>query len=230
MDTYTRAGFMAWSNAEQFKRLVSRTLTAMRWTFPHHDRVNVSVSGGKDSIVMLDLALRVKPGIRVWHWDYGIYMPRQIENEVISILAGHFNLGDRLHVDMRASRDPDSTKGYRAFFKAINDHLREQNVTLNLVGLRSEESCARKRRCKNPYEFNLRSGIDMTTWFPLAEWRWRDIWAYIVSRGIPYPSTYDVRAPLVGWDKARFVTFFDPEFEHLGGMVQDKFQFWRVRA
>ncbi len=223
MDAFTRAGFEAWGRSDAFKALVARTLTSMRWTFPHHERVNVSVSGGKDSLVMLDLALRAKPNLFVWHWDYGIYMPREIESEVLSILAGHFKLGDKLQVDKRASTDPGSTAGYRAFFKAINDHLREHAITLNLVGLRSEESCARKQRCKNGFE----STRDMTTWFPIADRKWRDEWAYLVTRGIPDPSAYDKKAPLLGWDKARFVTFFDPEFEHLGGTVQDQFLFFK---
>lgn len=225
MDAYTRAGFMAWSNARQFKDLVLETTRQIETLAAGHV-VSVAVSGGKDSLVLLALTLEACPRAHAWHWDYGIYMPRPIEQEVLGILYDHFKLGARLHVDARTTRDPNATRGYKAFFAALSSYLVARGITMNLVGLRAEESCARKRRCKHPVEV---SG-NVTTAFPLAGWRWRDVWAFLVSRGIPYPSTYDARAPLVGWDKARFVTFFDPEFEHLGGMVQDKFQFWKVRT
>jgi len=220
-----REQFLAWSRQDFYTRLVGTTLATMRSIMVGHANVNIAVSGGKDSLVMLDLALQVKPGCFVWHWDYGIYMPREIEREVIGILAKFPIQPGRLILHARQSKNAASLAGYRAFFAAITGHLRENHVTLNFIGLRSEESIARKRRCKTMFEQNG----TVTNAFPLRDWRWKDVWAYIVQYGITYPSAYDAKARLLGWDKARFVTFFDPEFEHLGGMAQDKFLFWRSR-
>lgn len=226
-DDFTRSGFESWSSTSQFRRLLGSTQTEVRQLFEKHSRVNIAVSGGKDSLVMLHLALALKSDCFVWHWDYGIYMPAEIEAEVVVILRQHFHLIEpQLMIDRRMSRNPESKAGYRAFFKAVSDHLARNAVTLNLIGLRAEESCARKRRCASATE---QQG-HVLNYFPLRAWRWRDIWAYLISRQIPYPKAYDVRGPFLGWDKVRFVTFFDPEFEHLGGEVQDKFFFWRVRA
>ncbi len=226
IDAFTRAQFIAWSNHPRFNTLLANTRRSILEMFQQHPRVNVAVSGGKDSLVMLDLAIHLNPLCVVWHWDYGIYMPRPLEEEVLKVLQEHFHLRTpQLTVDKRMSQDPESSAGYRAFFKAISTHLERYDITLNLIGLRSEESCARKRRCRNATE---QQGT-VTNFFPLRGWRWKDIWAYLISHGIPYPSPYDLRGPFLGWDKVRFVTFFDPEFEHLGGMVQDKFFFWRER-
>ena len=44
----------------------------------------VSCSGGKDSLVLTHLCLKVDPNIIVFHWDHGSYlMPREVEKEEI---------------------------------------------------------------------------------------------------------------------------------------------------
>jgi len=226
MNMMEREQFLAWSRQEPYTKLVQATLAGMRSAMAGHENVNIAVSGGKDSLVMLHLALHAKPDCFVWHWDYGIYMPREIEKEVLGILVQFPILQGRLVLHARQSKNEASLAGYKAFFAAISGHLHDRAITLNLIGLRSEESIARKRRCKSMFEQNG----PVTNVFPIRDWRWKDIWAYIVQHDIPYPSTYDVKAKLLGWDKTRFVTFFDPEFEHLGGMVQDKFLFWKWRG
>ena len=41
--------------------------------------------------------------------------------------------------------------------------------------------------------------------------------------------TYDKYVAVLGWDRARFVTFFDKEFEHLGSINVDGVLMWRWR-
>jgi phosphoadenosine phosphosulfate reductase len=188
--------------------------------------VNVSVSGGKDSLVMLDLVLGARPDARVWHWDYGIYMPRPLEAEVMRTLHEHFHLqAPRLQVDRRMSNDPESGAGYRAFFQAVTTHLRRVDAKINFIGLRREESCRRANRAKAVIE----PAKPCWNAFPISAWTWKDIWAYIIQHEIPYPSSYDAKAALEGWHKARFVTFFDPEFAHLGSIEMDKYLFWKMK-
>lgn len=54
----------------------------------------------------------------MWHWDYGIYIPRLIEKEVQEILTNYFNLklGKTLFIDKRYSKNKNSSVGYKAFF------------------------------------------------------------------------------------------------------------------
>lgn len=224
MDAKTRSMFLSWSRLDRHETLLEKTRKLLQRAFSKHENVNVAVSGGKDSLVMLHLSKNIKNNLHVWHWDYGIFMPRTIEREVLQILE-NFNLSGNLHVDRRHSRSRAAAAGYRAFFATISAHLARNNVTLNLIGLRSEESIARKRRCKDLFETNG----NVINMFPLRDWTWKDVWAYIVSNDMPYPSSYDMKGPILGWDQARFVTFFDPEFEHLGGPLLDKFLFWQDR-
>ena len=51
--------------------------------------------------------------------------------------------------------------------------------------------------------------------YPILNWTYVDVWAYIISNNLPYHSTYDLQGEYMGWDEVRFVTFNDPEFEQL---------------
>ncbi len=59
--------------------------------------------------------------------------------------------------------------------------------------------------------------------------RWRDVWAYIFSKNLPYASVYDTYAPVVGLENCRLVTFFDPEFDKFGSGNVDSALMWRFR-
>lgn len=76
-----------------------------------------------------------------------------------------------------------------------------------IIGVRREESKTRK----NKYSSHFLDG----NYYPLLNWTWEDIWGYICTNNLPYTSTYDYYSETRGWDKSRFVTFFDEEFEQL---------------
>lgn len=228
MKQMTREMFLSWSRHSSFKKKVSTTQNVIEDLFNLNKTCNVSVSGGKDSLVLLDLLLKRNPELLVWHWDYGIYMLRKYQKEIESILTHHFKIKN-LYIDRRTSRARNCQIGYKAFFKAIEQHILKNNVKYNFIGLRREESCRRNMRCKKLLESAQINNYRYFNVFLIRDWTWRDIWAYILSQNIPYPSAYDIRGEFMGWNKVRFVTFFDEEFQHLGGPIQDKYFFWKER-
>lgn len=206
-----RKTFMLWSKSSDYLSLVTSTRVKLYETI-RQNRCYVAFSGGKDSTVLLHLALQIQQDIPVWHWDYGVYIPRQVEAEIQS------NMKCLGATNVTVSESVN--QGNVAFFCEANRFMQDKSLEVALVGLRKEESYRRKRKIGR----GLKGEV-----YPLADWGWRDVWAYIVSNGLPYPRLYDVYGPVLGYDRARFVTFFDSEFDHLGASYVDGYFFPQFR-
>jgi 3'-phosphoadenosine 5'-phosphosulfate sulfotransferase (PAPS reductase)/FAD synthetase len=226
MDEKTRKTFLLWSKRPEFKAKVDDSTNIIR-QYIDVGKCIVAYSGGKDSTIMLHLALQVDPDVDVFLWDQGSYlMPREVHNE---ILGNAKKLGCKNLIVESASVQENSGiasnpflwgVSHRAHYAVIGKLKRERGWQTQFVGLRSEESYSRKRVCSRPRKGEV---------YPLDCWSWRDVWAYIVSRNLPYPRLYDVYGPLLGWDKARFVNFFSKRFENLGAPYLDGFFFPQYR-
>lgn len=225
-----KRAMLAYARASgEYRRRIAETLSEIHNIIDKHgDRVYVACSGGKDSLVLLHLAARVKPDVKVFHWDHGPYlMPRLFEDEILRAIRA---VAPRARLRVETSKrlwEPDARwdykRWYRAFWQVVDEMVRNE-WSVVLLGLRGEEGVARRLRVETPCR-EARGGIEC---YPLREWTWRDVWAYIFEHGIPYPSPYDEKCPLQGWDRCRLVTFFDEEFAHLEGNL-DSVLFWRYK-
>ena len=223
MDEKTRKTFLLWSRRPEFERRVASTSALIEYYVGLGECV-VAFSGGKDSTVLLNLTLKVDPAMDVFHWDHGSQlMPREIQKEIIANARGIgaknlFVESSRLveREDMRVN-----WRGwYRVFWGCLARVNREHGWVYQFVGLRKEEGCKRSAKINHPAKGEV---------YPLADWSYLDVWAYITSRNLPYPKVYDVYGPVLGWDQARLVTFFDMEFEKFGGPFLDGFFFPQYR-
>ena len=218
--------FLAWSHRPEFAVLVQDTLATIK---QHVDagKCMVAYSGGKDSTAMLHLALQVCPEIDVFLWDQGMYlMPREVHVE-ICVNARKVGAKNFIVESAKVQNKPEIVfnpdlwgVSHRTHYAVIGKLRRERGWMTQFVGLRAEESCSRKRVCSKPRRGEV---------YPLDKWDWRSVWAYIVSRELPYPKLYDVYGPLLGWDKARFVNFFSKRFENFGSPYLDGFFFPQYR-
>ena len=212
-----------------YRRLVASTLGELRELLERHgDEAYVAYSGGKDSLVLLHLAARVRPEVRVFHWDHGPWlMPREVEEEILEA-ARRVAPGARLRVETsrrlweEAARW-DHKRWYRAFWATL-ERLASEGWRVALLGIRRGESVSRRLRAGR----QCRETRVQVECYPLRYWGWRDVWAYIFEHGLPYPRVYDELCPVVGWDRCRLVTFFDEEFRHLEGNIHGVI-FWRWR-
>lgn len=194
MNQRWRRFFADWATTGRHRHLVAETSHTIAWTLAHSRKPLVSFSGGKDSTVLTHLVLRQDPEVTVLHWDYGErLLPRHIEQGYLDALQ----LLRARHV--RVFRREDFTVGfYQAFFGSVVPQLAAEGFDTEFVGLRNEESGRRRRRIAK-----RESLTDIVECWPLAAWRWEDVWAYIVEHDLPYPAIYDEMAEIEGWGSLR---------------------------
>jgi 3'-phosphoadenosine 5'-phosphosulfate sulfotransferase (PAPS reductase)/FAD synthetase len=222
-----RKTFAAWAKTEAHQHAVAEARRVIAEALAQSKKPMVSFSGGKDSTAMLHLVLQQKPDVTVWHWDYGpAFVPREVQAEIENLAR---RLGvTQLRIDTSSIywRDWRKAKNvfYRVYFGFVAPRLLQEGYDCVFVGIRAEESVKRKLRISA-----RRSLTAIREAWPLASWQWLDVWAYLVSNNVPYLSLYDSRAELVGYDKVRFATLFDPEMADLGAESVDNVLHWRWR-
>lgn len=227
MDPRWRETFLAWAREPAFARRVTDARGAVQRALAACRQPYVAYSGGKDSTALVHLVVQAAPEVLVLHWDYGrAFIPQPVHEE---ILANAQRLGvRRLRVETSPLYDQLGRRARnvlgRHMIGRLLPQLRAEGYDLAFVGLRAEESLKRRRRIRRGQAV----GVIAECW-PLADWTWLDVWAYIVSCDLPYLSLYDRVAPLVGWDRARFTTLHDPEFFKYGAEPVDNVLWWRWR-
>jgi len=217
LDKQTEKMFMIHTQLEEYHKHLLEAEQIIQEVLLKSKKPYVAFSGGKDSTVLLHLVLQQAPDITVFHfiWPENI-MPKVIEREVMVNLR---KIGAK-NIICRTERE--NTRG-SGFFASISE-LSKQGYDVSFIGLRKEESCRRKMRIKNNSFYTSIREI-----YPIQDWTWKDVWGYIIQHHLPYPSVYDEYASVIGWDKARFVSFFDPEFERLGSLNVDGVFMWRYK-
>lgn len=216
MENRWRETFLEWSKSDEFQAKVQQATEIIRNALTERN-VYSTFSGGKDSLVVSHMANLIKPGILVLHIDYGKYLiPRPIHKEIRKI-AKEMNWNFEIYAHPIFRLPPERTIGVMGIVLSdLAKHMQEKGYDGVFVGLRSAESTKRKQRIKT--EFSLTA---IKEYYPVSNWSWLDIWAYIVSRELPYLWFYDRYAKVLGWENARFTTMFDPEFEKFGAPAVD---------
>ncbi len=218
--------FRRWAETEEHQEAVRRAREIVNSAVKRAKRPYVAWSGGKDSTCVLSLVLEQVPDVMVLHWDYGrYYIPRWLFHEIKdnARAIGVQNLRIETSSEYeRLGRHAINVLG-REYLGKLVPELRKEGFDLVFLGLRAEESVKRRLR--------TRGGIwrekGMWACSPIYHWSWRDVWAFIFSRCLPYPSVYDKYADVLGLRNVRLVTFFDSEFEKFGNPELDGVLMWR---
>ena len=146
---------------------------------------HVALSGGKDSTVVFEMVkvqLRSIPA--VWSDDEW-FLPETLE--YIQRLQAR---GDDVRQIRTNARHTEWFK-ISGDFDGIQDYARRQGWELTFLGLRQEESAARKMHLRKQGTLFLAKSDGLWHCNPIHDWTWRDVWAYIVSRGLDYNRAYD---------------------------------------
>lgn len=200
-----REAFEKYFQIEEMKRKIQDTLSRIQNILTlEKGKIYLAFSGGKDSLVMMDLVMRVSQDVPVVHFTYGdLYLPQVIENEINQIYL--FMKEKRKHrggyIVFRGNED---VKFYKELGGKFIPKLRQLGYEAVFLGFREEESSKRKRKVKNVKEM-----FSQRVYFPIYDWLAIEIWAYIVGNGLPYLSHYDRYSKYENILNIRLSTLFD---------------------
>ena len=227
MEEKYREAFRLHSLDIRYLRRLEESKRIIAFVLKYYKKPYIAFSGGKDSTVLTHLIVAVNPEIMVFHWDYGcFYILEKVQCEIMGNASKLGVINFRVETSdlyNKLGRKAINILG-REMLGKVSPRLKREGYDSVFVGLRKEESLKRKRR------INMnRSLTKIKEFWPLSEWSWLDIWAYIVSNSLPYLSHYDLYGPIIGWDKVRMITFFDSEFDFLGSSNIDGVLMWRFK-
>jgi phosphoadenosine phosphosulfate reductase len=151
-----------------------------------HPRLLVATSFQKEASVILDMVMKIEPGVGVFTLDTGVHFPETYETWKA--------MEDRYGVTIEGLRgprperlwetDPDRCCEVR---KVIPLRNRLAGAAAWVTGLRREQSSDRHGTPK--MDWDRKHGLWKVN--PLADWSERDVWRYILANDIPYHPLHD---------------------------------------
>lgn len=163
---------------ERARQIIERALSRMGSPY-------VALSGGKDSTVVYSLVREFLPTIPAIWSDDEWFLPETLE---------YIQRLQQSGSDVRQIRtNTTHTEWFqiKGDWDSIQDYARQHNFDGVFLGLRQEESAARRvhLRSLGSLFFAKKDGF----WHcnPIHDWTWQDVWAYILLKGIDYNKAYD---------------------------------------
>lgn len=181
MDNPERQAFAAYAKLPCHLRKVTRSLEKIREAMTIAQSC-VSISWGKDSVVMLHLAQQIQPDIPCFNIGDRL---EDLQNNYSEVVQAYC---DRFSPNYQQIFYAES----ESFFNVVTNLAQHNPMTL--IGCRSEESKYRQlviRKYGAIHQYQ--SGKKRGAWrcFPLADWTAKDIWAYTIAHDLPYLRSYD---------------------------------------
>ncbi len=200
LDTYTPERLAALSASLEGKSAPD----ILRWAFDEFgDRITLACSfGGPSGMVLLDMATKIRPNLRVFYIDTEVLFPETYElAEQAAKRYGIEPLAFRplLTIDQQAaehgdalwSRDPDACCAIR---KVEPNRRALKGMDAWISGLRRDQGGT---RADTPVVGpDTKFGVVKVN--PLVQWTEKDVWRYIVENNVPYNPLHDRGYPSIG--------------------------------
>ncbi|MCD4704389.1 MAG: phosphoadenosine phosphosulfate reductase family protein [Methanosarcinaceae archaeon] len=202
----------------------------------HRDlEVHVSFSGGKDSLVVLDLALSAlkKRSVQAFFLNTGLEFPETVdfvhhfcEHHGVDLVEEGSGTAFWDHVD---SFGPPA-KDFRWCCKicklapanvVIEDCRNKGTVCLTVDGKRKYESFSRSKISSSEMNPFVPEQLNI---FPIRNWRAIEVWLYIYWRGMEYNPLYDMGFERVGCYLCP--SSLTSEYQRLGEIHPEMYEQW----
>lgn len=199
MPEWYRERFLVYSHLHEHKtRVMHAQLIITRW-LERCEQPYIGFSTGKDSLCVAHLVWQQAPATRAVYFDAQCAYPESeallqrmadAGRPIVKWPASEPFLDTlkRLGLDdPRLERETMRTTVWEPI-KTLLAHYHFDGVAL---GLRSEESCGRRKLAQVRGELFWQQRDGLWECLPVIGWRYSDVWAYIVSHELDYCHTYD---------------------------------------
>jgi thioredoxin-dependent adenylylsulfate APS reductase len=185
--------------AERFELAGAQDLLA--WALERfHPRLAISAAGGVDGMVLVDMAWRIDPSVRVFTLDTG-RLPAETYSLFEEVrerygIAVEFEFPNRLEVERLVQAE-----GPNLMYKSVDlrlacceirkvEPLRRKLATLDawVAGLRREQWKSRSNIAKVELDQDHGGIVKLN---PLADWTLERVWAYVREHEVPYHELFD---------------------------------------
>lgn len=171
------------------------------------ERLVVASSFSAEDIVLIDLAVSIHPGVRVFTLDTGRL--HEETYETIEAVRRHFGVNvEVLFPDREAVEELVRENGPNSFYASIADrkeccHIRKvvplrrflRHADAWVTGMRKEQSTTRSEL--RMVEMDMLNG-GLVKLNPLADWSRDDVWEVVRAKGLPYNPLHDQGYPSIG--------------------------------
>ena len=189
----------------------------IRWAVEQfHPRLTMATAFGAEGCVLLHLLAQIEPTVRVFNLDTGYQFPETLELRD--------RIAERYKIEVEMIRPQTSVAEYEEahggpLYVANPDQcchdrkivpLRQALVGYDawITAIRSDQSS--HRASARVVGIDAKFGLVKVN--PLLTWTQRDVWAYIVTHGVPYNPLYDRGYASIGcWPCTRAVNSGEDE-------------------
>ncbi len=191
-----RARFLAHAALPACARRVARAETRVAEWLACVRNPYIAVSSGKDSTVILDLVRRQRPETPALYIDADCSFPETIAwldatPNLIRFPADEPFLDTLARHGLEGGADLDRATMQSTVWGPIRRLVAEYAFDGVCYGLRAEESRQRRLHAHTRGALFQYKRDGLWACQPIWDWRYDDVWAYIVQRNLPYCGVYD---------------------------------------